>query len=91
MKINMRHFDGVLREQDGTNGCPHCGAPMQQCSYIEIQVVTYEYDPKKGLHVPVEYASPEDLDYLVNYDDDHPACLGKCNQCNHEWAAFTQE
>ncbi len=91
MKTHMRHFDGVLREQDGNQGCPQCGAAPQHCQYIEIQAVTYEYDPKKGIHVPIEYVSPAELDYDVEYDDDHPEVLGKCNQCGHEWAAFQSE
>jgi predicted RNA-binding Zn-ribbon protein involved in translation (DUF1610 family) len=91
MKTNMRHFVGVLREHEGNQGCPHCGADMHHCRYTEIQAVTYEYDPKTGMHVPIEYVSPEELDYIVSYDDAHPEVLGKCNKCGHEWTAFSTD
>ena len=38
-------------------------------------------------YLPVDFVSPEEVDYEVVYDDDHPEVTAICPACGHEWEA----
>jgi DNA-directed RNA polymerase subunit M/transcription elongation factor TFIIS len=65
--------------------CPKCG--QTDISFREIQAVTYKYDLRHQRYLPVEFVSPEEVDYEVVYDDDHPEVTAICPACGHEWEA----